>query len=115
MMRYLALQGTTHKADECVMHRLHESVDLQQLAQQLSLAATTGEAVAAVAVLPEVIRPIPLYIRPAAWAVWWLFELSDEEVNEAIEQNKKAAASQFVARLIAEAAKRGGRPGGPDR
>jgi hypothetical protein len=98
MLRFVALQGTTRQVNESVTYRLHESVDLQELATRLSQAATTDEAVEVSAVFPDLLRPVALYIRPRAWGAWWLCELPESELNEV---TAKKPGSQFVAQLVA--------------
>jgi hypothetical protein len=96
MMRFVFLQSAAHKGNEAVVHRLHESVDLTELATQLSRAATTGEVVEVRTVVGELVNPVALYIRPAAWAVWWLLELSETEIDDVQAKKNKGQIAQLA-------------------
>jgi hypothetical protein len=98
MPKILALQGATHRTNESLKYQLDQSVDIDLLAQQLSRAALTNEVVSVAAVFANLIRPITLYIRPAAWALWTLYELDDDEMRNLPTGNLLADIAQQLRR-----------------
>ena len=76
MAWFLALEGPANKA---VLYQLQESVNVQQIAEEMASAATLDRAVPVPAVLANNRQQVTVYVRPAAWGVWTFYQLSEEE------------------------------------
>jgi hypothetical protein len=95
MAWFLAMQGPAHKA---VVYQLHESADVEKIAQELVSSATLDRVVAVPAVLQNRTEQVTLYVRPAAWGVWTFYELSEEERRSLAAANPLIDALAQVAR-----------------
>lgn len=98
MAWYLALQGPPNKIGQSLTYELHDSADLQALAQDMSAAATIDRVVAVPTVYSNGRKAVTVYIRPAAWGAWAFYEMSDEERRQMMANNP-------VINAIAQAAK----------
>lgn len=99
MAWFLALQGPPSKVGQSLIYEMHESADLQQIAQDMSAAATIDRVVAIPAVFQNKRdRVTTIYVRPAAWGVWAFYEMTDAERREMMAANP-------VINALAQAAK----------
>ena len=87
MAWFLALQGPPTKVGQSLTYELHESAEIEQIAQDMTSAATVNRAVAIPAVFGNRPRPVTLYVRPAAWGAWAFYEMTDEERREMLAAN----------------------------
>lgn len=76
MAWFLAMEGPANKA---VLYQLQESVNVQQLAEEMVSAATIDRAVSVPAVLANNRQQVTVYVRPAAWGVWTFYQLTEDE------------------------------------
>jgi hypothetical protein len=100
MTWFLAIQGTAHMTHQPSVYELHDSVDVDKIAQELVSSATLDRVVPIPAVLQtnnQVQQNVTLYVRPAAWGVWTFYQLSAEERRQLMAQNPLLSAlSQVV-------------------
>ncbi|MDH6194866.1 hypothetical protein M2272_001495 [Mycobacterium frederiksbergense] len=96
MAWFLAMEGPANKA---VLYQLQESVNVQQLAEEMASAATLDRAVPVPSVLQNNKQQVTVYVRPAAWGVWTFYQLTDEE------RNALAAAANPLVEALAQAAR----------
>ncbi|WP_019969893.1 hypothetical protein [Mycobacterium sp. 141] len=96
MAWFLAMEGPFNKA---VLYQLQESADVDKIAEELASAATLDRAVPVPAVLQNTRREVTVYIRPAAWGVWTLYQLTDEE------RQALASAANPLMEALAQAAR----------
>jgi hypothetical protein len=82
MAWFLALQGPPNENGQSLVYELHESADVEQIAQEMSTSATIDRAVPVPAVFHNCPDPVRLYVRPAAWGVWAFYEVSEEEQHD---------------------------------
>jgi hypothetical protein len=87
MAWFLALQGPPTKVGQSMLYELHESADLQEIAQEMMSAATIDRVVAIPAVFHNRRQQVTLYVRPAAWGVWAFYEMSEDERREMMAAN----------------------------
>jgi hypothetical protein len=88
MAWFLALQGPPSKVGQSLVYELHESADHQQIAQDMSAAATIDRVVAIPAVVANRRHQVTtIYVRPAAWGVWAFYEMSEAERREMMAAN----------------------------
>jgi hypothetical protein len=73
---FLAMQGAGQAGQ---IYQLADDVDRDRIADEMLSAATLDRVVTIPAVLQEKQRSITLYVRPAAWAAWSIYELTEEE------------------------------------
>jgi hypothetical protein len=76
---FLTLQGPTHRTNESTVYQLADAVDIQKLQMQFVQEAAMGGVVSVPAVIGGNLKPVMLYVRPAAWGLWTMYELTDEE------------------------------------
>ncbi|OBI07432.1 hypothetical protein A5715_17810 [Mycolicibacter heraklionensis] len=86
MAWFLALNATPTKGVQAPTYELHESADLERITEELATFAATDRAVAVPAVFSNG-RQVTVYVRPAAWGAWAIYELSDEERRELVANN----------------------------
>ena len=102
MAWFIALQGPAHMTNQSSTYELQDEVDVEKIAQELVDASGSDRVVPIPAVLHSGRnQKVTLYVRPAAWAVWTFFELSDEDrkqlretlnaLSRAAQQRGKAA------------------------
>lgn len=84
---FLALQGPPNKVGQALTYELHESADLQQIAQDLTTAVTIDRAVAVPVIFGARRQLVTIYVRPAAWGVWGFYEMTEEERREMMAAN----------------------------
>lgn len=96
MAWFLAMEGPANKA---VLYQLQESVNVQQIAEEMASAATLDRAVPVPAVLANNRQQVTVYVRPAAWGVWTFYQLSEEE------RKALASASNPLVEAITQAAR----------
>lgn len=82
MAWFLALNATPTKGVQAPTYELHESADIERITQEMANFAATDRAVAIPAVFNNGRQEVTLYVRPAAWGAWAIYELSDEERRE---------------------------------
>lgn len=87
MAWFLALNATPSKGVQAPTYELHESADIEQITQDLATSATVDRAVAIPAVFNNGRQKVTLYVRPAAWGAWAIYELSEEERREMMANN----------------------------
>lgn len=109
MAWFLALQGPPNKVGQSLTYELHDSADRDQIAQDMSSAATIDRVVPVPVVFNNRPQAVTLYVRPAAWGLWAFYEMTAEERREML-------ASSPLMTAMAQAAKQkqaqgGGVPG----
>jgi hypothetical protein len=90
MAWFLALQGPSHTPHQSLVYELQDGVDTEKIAQELLSSATLDRVVPVPAVLSANKRrhqKVTIYVRPAAWGLWSLYELSDEDRREMAKNN----------------------------
>ncbi|AMO59472.1 Uncharacterised protein [Mycolicibacterium phlei] len=90
MARFLALQGSAHQTHQSAAYELQDGVDIDALAAELASAVTLDRVVQVPAVLPQSKgrrQKVTLYVRPAAWALWTFYELSEEDKKALVQEN----------------------------
>src|SRR5262245_29242103 len=89
MTWFLALQGTAHMTNQPSVYELHDSADVDKIAQELVSSATLDRAVPIPAVLQQNAggkQSVTLYVRPAAWG-WVFYQVSEEERRQSLAEN----------------------------
>lgn len=82
MAWFLALNATPTKGVQAPTYELQESADIERITQEMANFAAGDRAVAIPAVFNNGRQQVTLYVRPAAWGAWAIYELSDEERRE---------------------------------
>ncbi|CAJ1496383.1 hypothetical protein MU0083_001404 [[Mycobacterium] kokjensenii] len=82
MAWYLALNATPTKGVQAPTYELHESADIERITHEMANFAASDRAVAIPAVFNNGRQLVTLYVRPAAWGAWAIYELSEEERRE---------------------------------
>jgi len=82
MAWFLALNASPTKGGQSPTYELQESADIERITQEMASFAVTDRAVAIPAVFNNGRQKVTLYVRPAAWGAWAIYELSDEERRE---------------------------------
>jgi hypothetical protein len=109
MAWFLTLQGPAHMSHQASAYELQDSADVEKIAQELVSSATLDRVVPIPAVLPQNSRrhqKVTLYVRPAAWALWTFYQLSDEDRRQLVKENPLLNALQ-AAQQLAETAPNG--------
>jgi hypothetical protein len=73
MAWFLALQGVAQMSHQSSVYELQDSVDVDQIAQEMVSSATLDRVVPVPIVVPQSTRrqqKVTLYVRPAAWGLW---------------------------------------------
>ncbi|MCG7595947.1 hypothetical protein [Mycobacterium sp. PSTR-4-N] len=97
MAWFLALQGPSQPSHQASVYELQDLTDVDQLAQELVSAVTLDRVVPIPAMLPQNNRKrqkVTLYVRPAAWAMWTFYELSDDDRRALMKENPLVQAMQ---------------------
>src|SRR5215213_10409203 len=90
MAWFLALQGPTHTTSQSSVFELHDSADVEKIAQELVSAVILDRVVSVPTVLrhsPSRHQTVLLYVRPAAWGAWTFYELSEEDRLKLLQGN----------------------------
>lgn len=87
MAWFLALQGPPSNLGQSLVYELQESAERDKLAEEMVSSATLNRAVAVPVVFGTGRQNVTLYVRPAAWAVWAFYELSEEERRQMLSGN----------------------------
>ncbi|MEB3034897.1 hypothetical protein [[Mycobacterium] nativiensis] len=82
MAWFLALNATPTKGGQSPTYELQDSADIQRITEEMASFAVTDRAVAIPAVFNNGRQQVTLYVRPAAWGAWAIYELSEEERRE---------------------------------
>lgn len=82
MAWFLALQGSTHRTNESAVYQLADSANIERLRQQLLEESAIGGVVSVPAVFGNFRKTATIYIRPVAWGLWTIYELSDDEQKQ---------------------------------
>lgn len=90
MAWYLALQGSAHQTHQSSAYELQDSVDVEELAKELTGAVVLDRVIAVPAMLPHTKgrrQKVTLYVRPAAWGAWTFYQLSEEDRRQLMKEN----------------------------
>jgi hypothetical protein len=104
MAWFLALQGPAHMQHQTSAYELQDSADVDALAKELVSAVTLDRVVPIPAMLPQNgrrLQKVTLYVRPAAWALWTFYQLSDEDRRQLVKENPLLNALQDAQRAQA--------------
>lgn len=82
MAWFLALNATPTKGGQSPTYELQESADIERITEEMATFAAADRAVAVPAVFNNGRQQVTLYVRPAAWGAWAIYELSEEERRE---------------------------------
>lgn len=82
MAWFLALNASPTKGGQSPTYELQESADIERITEEMANFAAADRAVAVPAVFNNGRQRVNLYVRPAAWGAWAIYELSDEERRE---------------------------------
>lgn len=97
MAWFLALQGPAQPSHLASVYEMQDGTDVDKLAAELASAVTLDRVVAIPAMLPQTTRKrqkVTLYVRPAAWAMWTFYELSEEDRRSLMKENPMFQAMQ---------------------
>ncbi|MGE2728824.1 hypothetical protein ACQI4F_05045 [Mycolicibacterium vaccae] len=97
MAWFLALQGPSQASHQTSVYELQDATDVDQLAQDLLSAVSLDRVVPVPAMLPQNARKrqkVTLYVRPAAWAMWTFYELTEEDRRALMRENPLMQALQ---------------------
>ncbi|KKB99224.1 hypothetical protein [Mycolicibacter arupensis] len=84
---FLALNATPAKGVQAPTYELHETADIERIIEEMATFAATDRAVAVPAVFNSGRQQVNVYVRPAAWGAWAVYELSEEERREMMANN----------------------------
>lgn len=101
MAWFLALQGAAHMQHQTSAYELQDAADVKALERELAGAVTLDRVVAVPAMLPQNGRKqqkVTLYVRPAAWALWTFYQLTDEDKRQLVQENPLLNALQAAQR-----------------
>ena len=90
MAWYIALQGASHMQHQTSAYELQDVADVAALEKELISAVTLDRVVSVPAMLPQNGRKhqkVTLYVRPAAWALWTFYQLTDEDKRQLAREN----------------------------
>ena len=107
MTWFLALQGTAHMTNQPSVYELQDSVDMDQIAQEMVSSATLDRVVLVPIVVSQNTRrqqKVTLYVRPAAWGLWTFYQLSEEDRRQLAQENPLLNALNQAAQQQAQAA-----------
>ncbi|MEO8815104.1 MAG: hypothetical protein ABI307_05310 [Mycobacterium sp.] len=82
MAWFLALNAAPTKGGQAPTYELQESADIERITQEMATWAAADRAVAIPAVFNNGRQNVMLYVRPAAWGAWAIYELTDAERRE---------------------------------
>lgn len=82
----LALQSSGNTNNQSSNYELQETADVESISQEMISAAAIDRVVAIPVVLraPRV-QNVTVYVRPAAWGAWTLFQLSEDDQRRLME------------------------------
>jgi hypothetical protein len=107
MAWFLALQGVAHMSHQSSVYELQDSVDVDQVAQEMVSSATLDRVVPVPIVVPQSTRrqqKVTLYVRPAAWGLWTFYQLSEEDRRQLAQENPLLNALNQAAQQQAQTA-----------
>lgn len=107
MAWFLALQGVAHMSHQSSVYELQDSVDVDQIVQEMVSSATLDRVVPVPVVVPQNTRrqqKVTLYVRPAAWGLWTFYQLSEEDRRQLAQENPLLNALSQAAQQQAQAA-----------
>src|ERR1700761_2828043 len=113
MAWFLALKGPSHTPHHSLAYELQDGADTEKMAQELVSSATLDRVVAVPAVLSANKRrhqKVTIYIRPAAWGLWSIYELSDEDRREMAKNNPMITALAAAQQRAAQGRQQAGGP-----
>lgn len=87
MAWFLALNASPTKGGQSPTYELQESADIERITEEMASYAAADRAVAVPAVFNNGRQKVTLYVRPAAWGAWAIYELSEEERRELMAAN----------------------------
>jgi hypothetical protein len=82
MAWFLALNASPTKGGQSPTYELQDSADIERITEEMATYAAADRAVAVPAVFNNGRQQVTLYVRPAAWGAWAIYELSEEERRE---------------------------------
>lgn len=89
MAWYIALQGSS-QGQQSSTYELQDAVDVDNLAQELASAVILDRVVPVPAMLPASRgkrQKVTLHVRPAAWAMWTFYQMSEEDQRQMVQDN----------------------------
>lgn len=84
MAWFLALNASPTKGGQSPTYELQDSADIERITQEMADFAAADRAVAIPAVFNNGRQKVTLYVRPAAWGAWAIYEMSEAERREAM-------------------------------
>ena len=90
MAWFIALHGSSHQGHQSTTYELQDAVDVDTLAQELSSAVILDRVVPVPAMLPQNKgrrQKVTLHVRPAAWAMWTFYQMSEEDARQLVQDN----------------------------
>jgi hypothetical protein len=90
MAWYIALHGSSQQGHQSSTYELQDAVDVDTLAQELSSAVILDRVVPVPAMLPASKgrrQKVTLHVRPAAWAMWTFYQMSEEDQRQMVQDN----------------------------
>jgi hypothetical protein len=84
MAWFLALNASPTKGGQSPTYELQDSADIERITVEMASYAAADRAVAIPAVFNNGRQKVTLYVRPAAWGAWAMYELSEEERRELV-------------------------------
>jgi hypothetical protein len=107
MAWFLALQGVAQMSHQSSVYELQDSVDVDQVAQEMVSSATLDRVVPVPIVVPQSTRrqqKVTPYVRPAAWGLWTFYQLSEEDRRQLAQENPLLNALNQAAQQQAQTA-----------
>ena len=87
MAWFLALQGPPNKLGQSPTYELHESADVDRIAEEMASSAVEDRTVAMPAVFQNGRQRVTVYVRPAAWGAWAFYQMTEDERREMMAAN----------------------------
>lgn len=87
MAWFLALNASSTKGVQTPTYELADSADIERITQEMASFAAEDRTVAIPAVFNNGRQQVMVYVRPAAWGAWAIYELSAEERREMMANN----------------------------
>ena len=82
MAWFLVLNASPAKGAQSPTYELQECADIERITMEMATFASGDRAVEIPAVFNKGRQKVTLYVRPAAWGAWAIYELSEEERRE---------------------------------
>ncbi len=101
MAWFLALQGAAHMQHQTSAYELQDAADVETLEKELVSAVTLDRVVPIPAMLPQNgkrMQKVTLYVRPAAWALWTFYQLTEDDKRQLVKENPVLNALQAAQR-----------------